>query len=179
MKRKVCAGAAALLVLAAMPMPAQFGFGMVEPGPGWWAHLAAEYKEFVDIVQQGRKVYDQTQQMAGFVRSAGNWRGLLNNASASLGMPSLGSDITALTQIKRSNRAAIDILNRISNDGGWQPTAENATLIQMLHLETVKGVMEQNRLENQLTQNMQRIAAIKAVPAIRMDSMFNAEYRQE
>lgn len=101
MKRKLLLGVA-VIGLAAMPAFAIFGVeDTVEPGPGWWAQLAAEYNQFAQVVQQGRQVYNQAQQVAGFVRSAGNWRALLTNASASLGMPSLGSDITALTQIKR------------------------------------------------------------------------------
>lgn len=185
MKKKVLMGVA-LLGISSLPCFAIWGIeDTVEPGPGWWAQLAAEYNQFVQVVEQGKKaveqgrqVYNQAQQMAGFVKSAGNWRVLLNNASTQLGMPSLGNDITALSQLKRSNKSAKDILNRILSDSSWQPTAENSVLIQMLHLETVKGVMQENELQDQLNRDLQRISALKSAPTLTMDGMFTAEYRQ-
>lgn len=163
--------------VAVCTIPANAQWTVIDP-----TNVAESIKIFEQAKQlysQGQQIYSQARQVAGFVRSAGGWKTLLNNTSYSLGMPSLGNDITALAQIKRSNQAAKDILNRITNDAGWQPTAENAAIIQMLHLETVKGVMQENQMQDQLNRDIQRISALRMAPRTSMDGIFTAGYRQQ
>jgi hypothetical protein len=152
MKRKLILG------LAIFAVPAFCGLIPGLPDivfdPSSYGQIVQDVRAAVQLLQEEQQIRQEAMMAYGMMTSPGGWKIIVANAAQTAGSRlssrSTGSDLAAIAQLAEGRQSALAAMRQIANDPRYQPTAENAATISLLHLQAINATRDMNELQTRL-----------------------------
>lgn len=157
MKRKLIFG------LAIFAVPAFCGLIPGLPDivfdPSSYGQIVQDVRAAVQLLQEEQQIRQEALTAYAMMTAPGGWKIIVANAAQTAGgklaSRSTGNDLAAIAQLAEGRQSALAAMRQIANDPRYQPNAENAAAISLLHLQTVNATRQMNELQADLNYQAQ------------------------